>query len=156
MCAQIKDEALRERRRRVMGRLFLRLARSFESRAVTRIHELGYTNYRSGDNTVLVHLEMSGNRASELAQRAGVSKQAMSKQIADLEKRGIVTRTKDPRDARAQIVVLTPDGEQMMRDAFEVVFELDEEFGALIGPERMEDWRERMVALLDELDPDGF
>lgn len=52
-----EDRDLHERRKRVIGRLFLRASRAFEARAVERIHALGYEDYRPSDNLVLIHLD---------------------------------------------------------------------------------------------------
>ena len=152
----IDERALHERRKRVIGRLFMRAARAFEERAVERIRDLGYEDYRTGDNLVLIHLDTRGNRISELAQRAGVTKQAISKAVRDLEKRGLVTKEQDPDDGRAQIVKLTAEGFDMMVDAFDVVFALDDEFAGHLPENELERMREGMLALLEKLDPDGF
>src|SRR3954469_5331252 len=54
------------------------------------------------------HLELAGPRLTELAQRAGMSKQAMGDLVVQCEAWGLVTREGDPRDARARIVKFTP------------------------------------------------
>lgn len=149
-------DELNTKRRRMIGRLFLRASQIFQDTAVRRIQERGHTSYRLGDNQVLVHLELEGNRITELAERAGVTKQAISKVVVDLEKRGVVERTQDPKDGRAKIVRLTPSGQAMMMDAFEVVFALDAELAEIVGPERMDQVRDILADLLDTLDPDGF
>ena len=48
--------------------------------------------------------------SSALAQRSGVSKQAMSKLLHELETRGYVEQVADPNDTRAKIVRLTRRG----------------------------------------------
>ncbi|MEM1349791.1 MAG: MarR family winged helix-turn-helix transcriptional regulator [Myxococcota bacterium] len=150
------NDDLNARRRRMIGRLFLRASQIFQDTAIHRIQEKGHTEYRIGDNQVLVHLELAGNRITDLAERAGVTKQAISKVVLDLEQRGVVERTQDPEDGRAKIVRLTAAGETMMMDAFDVVFALDAELTEIIGAERMDIVREALTELLEELDPDGF
>ena len=86
------EPSLFDRRKRVFGRLFVRTARTIQERAIERIRSHGFDDYRLGDNAVLIHLEMKGNRISELAQRSGLSKQALSQLVADLERRGVVNR----------------------------------------------------------------
>ena len=56
------------------------------------------------------HLALEGSRLTELAQRAGLSKQAMGKLVEQCEAWGLVTRLEDARDARARHVVFTRDG----------------------------------------------
>jgi DNA-binding MarR family transcriptional regulator len=56
------------------------------------------------------HLALEGLRLSELAQRAGMTKQAMGKLVDQCEAWGLVRRSADPRDARAVRVAFTPVG----------------------------------------------
>ena len=48
------------------------------------------------------HLATDGSRLTDLAQRAGMSKQAMAALVAQCEAWGMVERAADPADARAQ------------------------------------------------------
>ncbi|HUO56036.1 MAG TPA: MarR family transcriptional regulator [Candidatus Paceibacterota bacterium] len=55
-------------------------------------------------------LDATGVRATILAQRAGITKQAISQQIRELEARGYVEQVPDSIDTRAKIVCLTKRG----------------------------------------------
>jgi DNA-binding MarR family transcriptional regulator len=55
-------------------------------------------------------LDARGARPTALAQQAGVSKQAMSQLIHELEARGYVEQVPDPTDTRAKIVRLNKRG----------------------------------------------
>ena len=55
-------------------------------------------------------LDATGARASALAQRSGVTKQAMSQLVRELEARGYVEQVPDPTDTRAKIIRLTKRG----------------------------------------------
>lgn len=55
------------------------------------------------------------SRATELAERLGVSAPVLSRHIADLEEQGYVTRRQDPDDGRAQLVALTEEGAEKLR-----------------------------------------
>jgi len=52
----------------------------------------------------------------ELARRMHVSASTVTRQLAPLEKRGIIGRESDARDARLSYVVLTPAGEELVHD----------------------------------------
>lgn len=103
------------------------------------------------DNHVLMHLDLSGNRISEIAERAHVSKQAISKLVTDLERRKIVTKQSAPNDSRAQIVRFTKKGNAMMLDSLEVVFNLDGEFATAFPKGRLDKIRDDLEKLLSEL-----
>jgi DNA-binding MarR family transcriptional regulator len=56
------------------------------------------------------HLLLSGSRLTELAEAAGMTKQAMGKLVDQCEAWALVSRTPDARDARAKRVKFTPLG----------------------------------------------
>ena len=56
------------------------------------------------------HLPPQGARLTELAQRAGMTKQAMAALVTQCEAWGMVQREHDPRDARARRIVFTASG----------------------------------------------
>jgi len=56
------------------------------------------------------HLSPQGARLTDLAQAAGMSKQAMGALVTQCEAWGMVTREDDLRDARARRVQFTPTG----------------------------------------------
>jgi DNA-binding MarR family transcriptional regulator len=64
------------------------------------------------------HLDLQGSRLTDLAQAAGMSKQAMTTLVNECEAWGLVRREADSRDARAKVVRFTPVGMQWL-GAFE-------------------------------------
>ena len=60
---------------------------------------------------VLRHLSEGPRRAREIVERCGVTKQAISQQIAHLERNGYVAVCPDESDQRARLVALTAKGE---------------------------------------------
>jgi DNA-binding MarR family transcriptional regulator len=58
-------------------------------------------------------------RRSELAQRLGVTPSGIARQVAPLERIGLVTRQSHERDARLALVVLTDTGTQIVDQALQ-------------------------------------
>ena len=56
------------------------------------------------------HLPLEGARLTALAERAGMTKQAMAALVTQCEAWGMVRREDDPRDARARRIVFTASG----------------------------------------------
>jgi DNA-binding MarR family transcriptional regulator len=56
-------------------------------------------------------------RRSELAQRLGITPSGIARQVAPLERIGLVARESHDRDARLALVVLTDTGAQIVDDA---------------------------------------
>ena len=81
------------------------------------------------------HLPLSGDRLTELAKRAGVSKQAMGKLVEQCEAWGLVARRDDPRDARARCVTFTPIGLAWLKAFREAVIMAEDELRAAVGAE---------------------
>jgi DNA-binding MarR family transcriptional regulator len=72
----------------------------------------------------LILLDVTGARPTVLAQRSGVSKQAMSQLVRELETRGYVEQVPDPTDTRAKIVRLTKRGVALRAACLEARSEL--------------------------------
>jgi DNA-binding MarR family transcriptional regulator len=81
------------------------------------------------------HLSANGSRLTELAVRAGVSKQAMGKLVDQCEAWGMVQRLPDGRDARATLVVFTPDGLNWLQAFQEAVDQAQSELQDALGPD---------------------
>ena len=56
-------------------------------------------------------------RLGELAARRGVCQSVVSRQVGELEARGLVVRRRDPADRRAGLVALTPAGRELLAEA---------------------------------------
>ena len=81
------------------------------------------------------HLALEGSRLTELAARAGVSKQAMGKLVDQCEAWALVRRQDDPRDARACLVVFTPAGLSWLQAFKEAVTQAQAELQDAVGAE---------------------
>jgi DNA-binding MarR family transcriptional regulator len=81
----------------------------------------------------LAHLLADGERRlGELAVQRGVGQSVVSRQIGELEARGLVVRRPDPADGRAGLVRLTPAGHALLDDIAEARRRwLDDALGAL-------------------------
>jgi DNA-binding MarR family transcriptional regulator len=81
------------------------------------------------------HLALKGSRPTELAELAGMSKQAMGKLVDQCEAWGLVTREADSRDARAKLVRFTPDGLAWLRAFQLAVAQAEDELRQAVGTE---------------------
>jgi DNA-binding MarR family transcriptional regulator len=81
------------------------------------------------------HLELQGSRLTLLAQRAGMSKQAMGDLVDQCEAWGLVSREPDPQDTRARVVRFTPTGLAWLQAFKEAVAQAEAEFRTEVGAE---------------------
>jgi DNA-binding MarR family transcriptional regulator len=81
------------------------------------------------------HLSLKGLRLTDLAQSAGMSKQAMGDLVDQCEAWGLVAREPDPHDARARLVRFTPTGLAWLEAFEQAVKQAETEFRGEIGPD---------------------
>lgn len=82
----------------------------FESEILRHMEAAGFAGFSLSHITVTRNLDRAGTRATELARRAGITKQSISELIHQLEANGILERRPDPADGRAKIVYFTEAG----------------------------------------------
>jgi DNA-binding MarR family transcriptional regulator len=111
----------------------------------------GFADARVADGVVYQHLVEEPRSIGALADRLGVTQQAASKAVADLERRGYVVRAPDPTDARSRLVSLTPRGEELIAAARGHRAAIAEELAERLGPRRVESARKLMLDVADAL-----
>lgn len=95
----------------------------------------GHGWFAHARGNIMVYIGPDGIRQTELAEKAGLTKQAVQQFVDELETDGIVHRTRDERDARARWVRLTPAGEAAMRDADRIKVQIETRWRDKLGPE---------------------
>jgi len=81
------------------------------------------------------HLALQGSRLTDLAERAGMTKQAMGDLVTQCEAWGLVVREPDPADARARRVRFTASGLAWLNAFRAAVQQAEAEFRAEVGEE---------------------
>lgn len=81
------------------------------------------------------HLAVEGSRLTDLAHSAGVTKQGMGELVNQCEAWGLVTRTEDPRDARAKVIQFTQTGLSWLSSFERAIRTAEREFHAEVGHE---------------------
>jgi DNA-binding MarR family transcriptional regulator len=107
------------------------------SRVFTTLAERGYP-VRAAHMPVFACLEADGTNISTLASRAGVSRQAMSSLVHDIETAGYVRTIPDPTDKRAIMVELTESGVEFCEAVAETAIELTAQWRERLGEQRYE------------------
>jgi DNA-binding MarR family transcriptional regulator len=79
------------------------------------------------------HVALEGSRLTDLAESAGMSKQAMADCVGQCEAWGLVVRRSDHRDARARLVCFTEAGLQWLKAFEEAVAQASTEFQQEVG-----------------------
>ena len=141
--ASVLDDRWRETH---LGRLLGHAMRRFDARVLSlmanndqvplALSNLAARNQISAAHIHITrHLSLQGSRLTELAQAAGMSKQAMGHLVNQCEAWGLVKRASDSRDGRARQVVFTEAGLAWLAAFQMAVAQAEEEFKASVGNE---------------------
>jgi len=114
-----------------------------------RIAADGMDDLRFADGVVFQHLVAGPRQIGSLAERLGVTQQAASKAVVDLERRGYVRREADPDDGRARRVALTDRGEAAIEAGRRHRAAVEAELAERLGPRRVEEARRTLVDALE-------
>jgi DNA-binding MarR family transcriptional regulator len=117
-----------------LGFLLAKASQRFNERLAERFAQEGFAEVRPAYGSVLMPLfEQDDMRIGEIGARARLSKQSMTRLVAQCEADGLVRRRRDADDGRAIRVELTPRGRRLRSVAGRVLRELDEEVVAVLG-----------------------
>jgi DNA-binding MarR family transcriptional regulator len=121
------------------------------ARVHSRLRERGFKEITESNLTVLRVLSPDGDRITDLARTASVTKQSMGYLVDQLEVAGYLQRVTDPSDARAWIIRRTEKGWAYNRAAAEEVARLQREWAGLLGPRKMKQLTNLLAELVAKL-----
>ncbi|MEV4056942.1 MarR family transcriptional regulator [Amycolatopsis sp. NPDC049688] len=113
-----------------------------------RLTTRGFGELRFNDGVVIQHVLAAPLSITALAERMGVTQQAASKAVADLERRGLLRREPDPADARTKLLHLTAHALAAVETTRELRRDLQDELVAEYGAERVDDARELLASVI--------
>lgn len=149
---QFADE-LERKKRESTGQLLFKAARLFDDEAVRRQKEKGLKGLRPAHTRLLPHIDLEGTRLTDLAERTGISKQAVGQLVEDLEGMGLLKRVADPGDGRARLVTFTDSGKKGLLGGLSLLSNLEEELSEKIGKKRIKELRETLTSIVEALTP---
>lgn len=141
--------------RRTLGALLRLPYEALAARVYAGLASRGFPDIRRAHSSVFRHIRPEGSRLTELAERAGMTKQSMAYLVESLAEAGYVTSVPDPTDGRARLVRLTARGRRVWDALLELSAEAEAEIAVLIGPHRMAMLRETLSDIVDCLEREG-
>jgi DNA-binding MarR family transcriptional regulator len=130
-----------------LSHLLLEAFRSLDREIEAALGDRGAGELRPSQAVALLLVDRTGTRLSELAQRAGITKQAMMQLVDDLQEKGCVRRVPDTEDARAKMVRLTAKGLRLRASSRKAIQAVESRIRRRLGSRRYEAFR----ALLTEV-----
>lgn len=122
-----------------------------DRRLLGELAEAGFGDLREAHGFVVQHLLTGPRGVSELGKLLGVTQQAASKQVGELQRAGYVEDAEAGGDARVRQVQLSARGHACVRTARTLRARLERELAAKLGPERAETLRAALAEALDLL-----
>ncbi|WP_420000105.1 MarR family winged helix-turn-helix transcriptional regulator [Streptomyces boninensis] len=115
-----------------------------------QLAEEGFEGIRFVHGSVFRYIDPEGSRLTTLAERSGLTKQALAELVADLEKHGYLERIADEADRRAKIIRLTEQGRAAQAAAGRILEDVEQRWSGLLGKDQVAGLRrtlEQIVAL---------
>ncbi len=146
------SDQIEQAKRSSLGQVLFKTARLFNEEALARLRAQSGLPVRAAHTTLLPHIDFAGTRLTVLAQRVGVSKQAVHQLVLEMEAMGTLERVQDPTDGRARLIRFTEAGRRGLLVGLGVLGSVRSEAAEALGEERLERLQGDLVALLDWLE----
>ncbi|MBV6416518.1 MAG: hypothetical protein CMLOHMNK_01112 [Steroidobacteraceae bacterium] len=130
-----------------IGPSLTEIARDFHRRALAGFAAAGHPALQAAHTAVISHLGQEGVRITELARRAGMTKQGMGQLVDELERLGYVERVADSTDSRAKLVRFSSRGRRLIPQGIRIAGQVQDEYARLIGRRRMKALQESLQVL---------
>ena len=127
-------------------------SRALVAAMMAEVAKCGFNDVTPAFSSLMPLLDATGARPTALAQRAGITKQAISHLVRELESRGYVEQAPDPTDTRAKIVRLTKRGVALHAASAQVRHELRAVAVAKLGKSRVARLRRDLIDLAAALE----
>ena len=138
-------------RNKNIGRLIYKLYRYFVSWQEEKCPGKYLYKLKLSHVALLANINVYGGNNKELAQRASVSKQAMSKLLNEIEKEGIVQIVRDNDDCRSNNIELTDKGAELLISMWEINRMMVEDFEKHLGKPKTQLLLELLSELVDSI-----
>ena len=113
-----------------------------------RLRDAGYAGVRSSHGYIIQLLVAGEPTVGELADQLGVTQQAASKSVIELEGLGLVERRRDPTDSRVRRLSLTDRGHDLVDDSRRERRALEQRVRNLAGGRDVTAAKQALTALL--------
>ena len=127
-----------------------RANRDWQHRFRIAMINAGHPSFAEARGALVPYIDREGTRQSDLATRAGLTKQAVQQLVDGLESDGLVERRADPDDARARRVHFTRTGLRALSDANEVKRGIERDYRRRLGDAGFEALQSALAALVDD------
>jgi DNA-binding MarR family transcriptional regulator len=94
---------------------------------------------------------LEGVRPSQLAERAGITKQSVNDLLGHLEHHGYLLRVPDAADGRARVIRLTTKGRRLQETIYAAAGSAQGQIAEILGPRRFAQLHSTLELLIEQL-----
>jgi DNA-binding MarR family transcriptional regulator len=131
----------------LIGALLRIPSEAIHRRLIRDLNAAGFEALSLPHMAVLQFPGPDGVRPGALAERAGISKQAMNQLLGTLEGLGYITRSALPQEGGARIVRLTRRGHAAYAKMADILRDIEREWAAELGAKRFAELKALLAAL---------
>jgi len=129
----------------LIGALLRVPAQAIHRRIINELNAAGFEGLRVPHMAVLQFPGPDGVRPGTLAERAGMSKQAMNQLLRSLEDLGYIVRSDAPNEGRARIIRFTKRGRAAYLRVHDILRDIEREWSAELGPKSFAQLKELLL-----------
>src|SRR5215472_16706382 len=118
----------------LIGALLRVPAQAIQRRIIHELNAAGFEGLNLPHMAVLRYPSPDGFRPGTLADRAGMSKQAMNRLLGSLEELGYLVRNDAPDEGRARVVRFTKRGHAVYAKVHDILRDIEREWRYELGP----------------------
>lgn len=118
----------------LIGALLRVPAQAIQRRIIQELNAAGFDELSMPHMAVLQFPGPDGARPGTLAERAGMSKQAINRLLGSLEDFGYLVRSDAPDEGRARVVRFTKRGHDAYAKVHDILRDIEREWNAELGP----------------------
>ncbi len=149
-------ETLAQKKNESTAQLLFQTARRMNEYALAKVAlQSDGPSPRASHMSLFPHIDLEGTRLTVLAQRLGISKQAVGQLVDDLEGMGLVERQPDPDDGRAKRICFSAKGRDAILQGLTVLGEVETELKDSIGQRHMRNLHQALTKALAALESWG-
>ncbi|QWG22595.1 MarR family winged helix-turn-helix transcriptional regulator [Bradyrhizobium sediminis] len=126
----------------LIGALLRVPAQAIHRRLIKELNAAGFDELRLPHMAVLNFPGPDGVRPGTLAERAGMSKQAINQLLGSLEGLGYIVRSDVPDEGSARVVHFTKRGRAAYSKIHDILRDVEREWSAELGPKRFAQLKE--------------
>lgn len=133
----------------LIGALLRVPAQTIQRRIIKELNAAGFEDLSIAHMPALQFPGPNGIRPGTLAERAGMSKQAMNRLLGSLEELGYVARSKSPDEGRARIVHFTRRGQAAYAKVHDILRDIECEWSTELGPKDFGQLKKLLIRVWD-------